>query len=464
MTIQRGAQFNESSRSYDRTYASQKQRFKHDVTFQTLQRLKEHVSLDLSACLDIGCGQGQVLDYIYRNMASEAAPAQFVGVDMSQVGIEQADKRNPSLTWVIDLYQDFTEYALGYTHGEGFDLIINKGGLTFVDSEDEYRSLLAATRSLLSARGVYLFIQNKSFYDHWMSQRSQYWRKDAIDATIGTFGDPVSFPTDAYHVLLFGSDSSDKNPYPVFTGQDDRPQAVEFGTQGGTERHMVKHSEERLLKLTRYFEFDWSRYIENRMSSKKGRSTDPSWQLIREYSRNDPAVIVPKAVVYTGPDIRQNISHPLLRLLSENCVCSYYPFRLRTSRTLVKHLDSMLAARPAKIVLGFSMDDHALDENFEQTIVDIDEFETRLSWTFRIAARTGVQLVYVKPDADLEGREPQRNLRWDPAITAAYRDCIDILAYRYGVKVVDGDFSAYDFAGRKGKARLAEMVVAEVMN
>lgn len=192
------------SANYDRAYSASAQHFTHKATFKALDALIAGDNIPAS-CLDVGCGQGQVIAYI-AGIAKKHRPDfdghKFVGIDLSGVAIEQSDAAHPDLGWILDRYENFAASEwLPRCFPGGIDLIVNKSGFTMVKSEQEYIETLERTNAMLKDGGHYLLIMNKSFYESWNGKRG--CSRSGMDITGSIFGDLTVFPQSTYYVHFY---------------------------------------------------------------------------------------------------------------------------------------------------------------------------------------------------------------------------------------------------------------------
>jgi ubiquinone/menaquinone biosynthesis C-methylase UbiE len=192
------------SANYDRAYTESSQHFTHKATFKALDALIAGDGIPRS-CLDVGCGQGQVVAHIAgiaKKHRADFDGHKFVGLDLSGVAIEQSNAAHPELGWILDRYEDFAVSDwLARCFPDGIDLIVNKSGFTMVKSEAKYIETLQRTNTMLADGGHYLLIMNKSFYEKWNGKRG--WSRGAMEMTGDIFGEKTVFPSSSYYFYLY---------------------------------------------------------------------------------------------------------------------------------------------------------------------------------------------------------------------------------------------------------------------
>ena len=143
MIVYHNSSVDKSAESYNSKYAADPEHFSHRATFAAIEHYFATVpAFSPRSCIDIGCGQGQVLSFIV-DLISRGGDAvdrsKMLGVDKSVVAIQQCDIKWPKNAWVAD---DYVSYLRSQDFGErfpdGVDLIVNKGGFTHVYGEQDY--------------------------------------------------------------------------------------------------------------------------------------------------------------------------------------------------------------------------------------------------------------------------------------------------------------------------------------
>ncbi len=150
----------------------------------------------VDSCLDIGCGQGEVLSRIadgygdfdrFPNRSSS-----FFGIDLSGTAIRQADESRPDLMWIQDSIQNVIEDPSRLRKGPDFRfrLIVDKGGFLSVGGESDLRLGMQGLSQMLNSDGVFLLIRNRNFYLNWLAAHANGWDYDPIELASQAFGPP----------------------------------------------------------------------------------------------------------------------------------------------------------------------------------------------------------------------------------------------------------------------------------
>ena len=203
----------QTSKSYDSVYETHLERYQHAHTFKAIENLFELRKSPPRRVVDIGCGQGQVLLYVYeklKNMGAVFNPCDLIGVDLSSTAIDQCEMKCSDLTWIKGSYQYFISKNVIENKG-GFDLIINKGGLMFVKDENEYFDAIKNTKiSIEKTQGNFLHVQNQSFFSQWSAENCADWDNDVFYINKIELGDPIRFRINGYYADAYGPGLSDE--------------------------------------------------------------------------------------------------------------------------------------------------------------------------------------------------------------------------------------------------------------
>jgi SAM-dependent methyltransferase len=197
----------QTSKTYDSVYENDLERFQHEHTFKAIDSLFELREIPPRRVVDIGCGQGQVLLYVYeklRNMEAVFNPCNLIGIDISSTAIDHCEMKCSDLTWVKGSYQYFIANNL-IENRERFDLIINKGGLLFVKDESEYIETIKNTQKTIEkAQGNFLHVQNHSFFSKRNTEFCGEWDNDVFYINKMELGDPIRFKINGYYADAYG--------------------------------------------------------------------------------------------------------------------------------------------------------------------------------------------------------------------------------------------------------------------
>ena len=108
------------------------------------------ISNPYSKILDLGCGYGRALDYLYKNGFKN-----LTGVDISRNFISQAKEICPKARYFI---QDFEVISLE----EKFDLILLMGVVEYITTDKRQEEFFKKVFSLLN-NGGYIFLETFAF-------------------------------------------------------------------------------------------------------------------------------------------------------------------------------------------------------------------------------------------------------------------------------------------------------------
>ncbi|NNF43087.1 MAG: class I SAM-dependent methyltransferase [Phycisphaerales bacterium] len=417
MIIHRNADRLFSGASYDETYSHDPERFAHAVTFRALEAVwRDHLPLDRPRrCLDLGCGQGQVITRVRDDLQAAdpavAAASELYGLDISPVAIEQCDARAPDIRWILDAFQDFlASPAAGALEGT-LDLVINKGGLTNVSSQAEYRVMLAGIARLLSDGGVYLYVQNKQFYQVWSNNFCLDWTQDIFDLAGDVFGPPAIVPEPSAYAAVYVKRTK---PAPVIasTGQPasaEKPRRLIFSMSDGTERTVfVSGDELTARRLTQ-------------LRAEPGHRSPPTHPGDRE------RVLVPGGRIRLGAagtlDVHATVTPALERTHEPIAFTEMCPL----IRHYCRHLLEWTTLAPDTLLLGLGLDDFKVHCKTGQPVVDLDEYRSRLDWVLetarrRVVAGAGGRVVWVATGPSVAFDDRSGTYRSDPAVARVYLD------------------------------------------
>ncbi len=421
MIIYENPNHRSSSTGYDATYAADPRHFTHRSTFEALDTLfTKHLKIDHPLrCLDLGCGQGQVAARVHDIIAKIApdllGDSQIYGLDLSPVAIRQCDASYPDLLWINDTFQDFlTRQETRCELFGRFDLVINKGGLTFIESEAEYDELLSGIHSLLSEGGRYLYIQNKKFYEHWANRTCKEWDRDVFDIAGGQFGTPSIIDNKGYFIYIYT-----KEPDGVagdYRPAADEPLSIEFCfNTGQSERWFVGGNETMALGVrTLVHDLHESeprpfRVVGNMPPEARARHELLVAKTAAAAHRSGSTVVVPIHDIWQ-PNGRKSDLIPSLysAMYAAGLQPLHYPLNCRTTRKYCDAATEWVAARPDAILLGLGLEDYRLDAQTGEAWVDLDEFAARIDWlAWKLQRDTEARLIWIwlTLDDDLTSRD-----------------------------------------------------------
>ena len=143
--------------------------------------------------LELGCGQGNMLEHTVELVRAAKSPTSVraIGVEAAGVAIDQCDERYPVFEWVAQAAERFVASDLAGSLEDAVDLVMNKGGLTFVPSLADYRRVMEAVRTMLRPGGVYASWMHVAFRDKWVAE--QPWRAEVFVTEDAVFGEPQVF-------------------------------------------------------------------------------------------------------------------------------------------------------------------------------------------------------------------------------------------------------------------------------
>lgn len=403
--------------SYDETYAVDRQHFTHRSTFEALDTLfTEHLKIDRPlTCLDLGCGQGQVAARV-RDIIAERAPSllgdsQIYGLDLSPVAIGQCDESYPDLLWINDTLQDFLKRDQTKRELFGrFDLVINKGGLTFVTSEDEYDELLEGIHSLLGEGGRYLYIQNKKFYAKWCNRTCKGWGRDVFDIAGAHFGSPRIVDNKGYFIDIYTKrpDSIDNDYQPAA----DEPLTIElFLNSGKTETWFVGGNElisPTIKRLTEHEPQTPSATFEvppKMRPEDQVRHRELVAQTAEAAVTGGPTIVVPTHEIWQSDGRKAPLLPSLHSALSKRGLSPlHFPMNCVSTRQYCEVVNQWVAVKPDAILLGLGLEDYRRDPETDRPWLDLDEFAWRLEWlVWKLQRETEATIIWVwlSLDADL---------------------------------------------------------------
>lgn len=438
-----------SSTGYDATYAADPRHFTHRSTFEALDTLfTEHLQIDRPLwCLDLGCGQGQVAAKVH-DIIGERAPnmlqdSRTYGLDLSPVAIRQCDESYPDLLWINDTLQDFLKREDTKRDLFGrFDLVINKGGLTFVSSEDEYDELLEGIHALLGEGGRYLYIQNKKFYAKWSNQNCRGWSHDIFDIAGERFGTPTVIDNKGYFVDIYT-----KRPASVgsnYKPAADEPLVIEFTLNSGQIETWFVGGDEAIARQTKFLcaDPDDSRLLSLRTVPRgspqaRTRHTDLAAATASSLREGDLVILVPTHRVLR-PDGRRGGLTPGLydALTSQGISPLHHPADCLTTREYCNAVNEWIASRPDAILLGLGLEDYRRNAETATPLIDLDEFTARVDWlTWKLQRETQARLIWLwlELDRDITSPDGLRAYRHEDA--RAFQQAVEPFLRMRGVHV-----------------------------
>ncbi len=434
---------------YDETYTADRQHFAHRQTFEALDALfAEHIRLDSPFwCLDLGCGQGQVAAKV-RDIVAQRAPemlgdSRIYGLDLSPVAIRQCDASYPDLLWINDTLQDFlTRQDTRCDLFGRFDLVINKGGLTFVDSEDEYDQLLTGIHALLRDGGRYLYIQNKNFYAKWSNQTCRGWSRDVFDIAGERISAPRIIEHSGYFIHVYTRQPESAGG--AYRPAADEPLMIEFTLNTGQGEDWFVGGDEIIAGRTKFLcgPPDRSRSFMFQVPPKGSPQTRVRHaELVAATSAarraGEPVLVVPTHRILR-PDGGRGVLTPKLydEISGQGVSPLHYPADCLTTREYCNVVNEWIAARPDAILLGLGLEDYRRDAETATQLIDLDEFTVRVDWlTWKLQRETQARLIWLwlELDRDITSSDGRRVYRHEDA--RAFQQAVEPLLRMRGVQV-----------------------------
>lgn len=423
------------STRYDAVYEADRKHFTHSQTFDALETIfAEDLNLNEPFfSLDLGCGQGQVAakicDLLAKHNPSLLDEARIYGLDLSPVAIRQCEESYPDLYWINDTLQGF----LGRNDTKQelfgrFNLVVNKGGLTFIESEEEYDSMLEGINNLLCEGGIYVYIQNKNFYTKWSNETCLGWKRDVFDIAGENIGPPGIIDNKGYFIYCYR-----KLPKEIVNSF--RPRAedsieIEFKLSNNKIERWFVGGDIAIASRIKFlagtsesvevFRFD----VPNTSNPQvRAQHIELANATANRINADTCAIIVPTHL-YLRPDGgRSKLTPGLYGLMEGQGICPlHYPTDCISSRHYCSAINDWVVANASYLLLGFGLEDYRRDADTMTAFIDIDEFTTRLKWLLRkLEDESQTQLVWIwlKLDRDITSADGKK----------IYRSC-DAQAYQ----------------------------------
>ena len=411
-------------------------RKRHDVSKdqQTSIRLLEGLGVADDAHM------GETVQHCSRMAHDPEAPnlrqvSRIYGLDLSPVAIRQCDESYPDLLWINDTLQHFLKRTDTRRDLFGrFDLVINKGGLTFVDSEDEYDQLLAGIHALLRDGGRYLYIQNKKFYTKWSNQNCRGWSRDIFDIAGKRFGTPSIIDRMGYFVYLYTKRShvvgGDYHP------RADEPLKIDFTLSSDQTETWFVGGDESIARRTKFLisEPNQARRIPFRTvlkgspqaQSRHARLAAATAGAIRD---GDLVMVVPTHRILRPDGGRGLLTPQLYDVIAQHRVRPlHYPADCLTTRDYCDAINDWIAARPELILLGLGLEDYRRSSTTMAPMLDLDEFKYRIDWIIsklRQESEARILWLWLSLDRDITSADGTRLYRSQDA--RAYQTAIEPL-------------------------------------
>lgn len=466
-------------KNYDRTYSEEPEHFTHKVTFEAISKIiNSYLKLKYPFyCLDLGCGQGQVLAKVkeeLENRQEQVNYSKLYGIDISKVAIEQCEQKYHDLSWIVDSFQDF--YIREETKTQlfnKFDLVINKGGLTAVKTQREYEEMLEAINSLLDKNGKYLFIKNKKFYEKWKQSRCQTWSEDIFEIALKTFKRCEKIDNNSYYINIYSQVQE------VFYTQ------VEFIKEGYNE------IENKAIKI----ELVMSNGTVSSLELTDTQLVDSFWKRLREPVNKNQVFVYEVPMQYS--DRAKGVYLELLNRINNNfqvgkkkvlCLNQrlqigaeiydhipelfskleaivnlvYFPILCNNSRKYCDYINDWLLAQPEIIILGFDLDDYKLEQGNNKPVVDLDEFAYRIDYIFAKMFDRDVKIVWISLPV-IDFKNDNSHLYYDVNVFRQYNCVVSDIAKNYGnVEILDFNSELVSEVSKKQIKDICQNVIEKI--
>ncbi|WP_413166732.1 class I SAM-dependent methyltransferase [Capilliphycus salinus ALCB114379] len=158
--------------------------------------------------LEVGCGQGDYLALFKEKLISHNLihqDSRFIGLDGSTAAIKQCEEKYPEQLWIGDSVQKFLLDPRASQFDNNIDILMNKGGTTFIEDEEECREILTNKKRLLKPGGIFCWFISKSFYDDsWIKKTSMKdWNKDFMSLAKEVFPVYTVFDNPGVYAIIF---------------------------------------------------------------------------------------------------------------------------------------------------------------------------------------------------------------------------------------------------------------------
>lgn len=441
-------------KNYDKTYSQDREHFTHKVTFEAISKIvNSYLKLKYPFyCLDLGCGQGQVLAKVKEELEKRQDRVNYsklYGIDISKVAIEQCEQKHPDLSWIVDSFQDF--YMREETKTKlfnNFDLIINKGGLTAVKTQTEYEEMLEAINSLLEPNGKYLFIKNKKFYEKWKQSRCQNWSEDIFEIALKTFKTCETIDNNSYYINIYSQVEEVFSTQIEFAKEgynkvEDPPIEVELVMSDGTISSLAITDTQLVDSFLKRLQGPVNKnkaFVYEVPVQYNVRAKDAYLELLNRINNNfqvgKKKVLCLNQRLKIGTDIYDYIPE-LFSKLEAIVNLVYFPILCNNSRKYCDYINDWLLAQPEIIILGFDLDDYKLDRLNNKPLVDLDEFAYRIDYIFTKMFYRDVKIVWISlPVIDLDNDSSHSYYSVD--VFKQYNCVVSDIAKNYGnVQILD---------------------------
>lgn len=446
--------------NYDQTYTANPDRFSHRVTFRALDAVFDRPQFlpKPGKFLDLGCGQGPVIRHV-RDVVRQRAPeafqrCEFYGLDISRVAIDQCETHAPDIRWILDSFQEFLcRPEIDAEYRGRFRLVINKGGLTHARSTQEYRNMLTGAHSLLEDGGIYLYVQNKRFYQTWSNNTCRSWGTDIFDIAADLFGEPKVVEDPSAYVCIY-----EKRPAarPNLARRASKPVEVDFLFENGEHQKVFVSGDaltERRLAQLRARPDPNEPFVyappARKNAATRGRIRKRTRQVAEEFVPGRPRILIPGSPIRMASAAADPHSHPtgvkridpfplLFRALKSEYNLIYFPDSCPLTRHYCAAVHRWGESRPDVLVLGMGLEDYRTDIETGKPVVDLDEYRYRVDWVVDTALRQVAQHVVWFATPPAESFSDARNgFRHDSAMASRYSAAAAEICRGYDVPIAE---------------------------
>ena len=145
-----------------------------------LDMLAPHLGPAIRTVLELGCGQGELLALVMQALDDAGdGPRLGVGVDASYAAIADCAVRYPHLRWAHGPCEQFIDKLLEQSPEVGslplgFDLILDKTGMTAIPDFPTAFALLKKIAHCLAPGGRYIYMASSSFYERRYADKTSW--------------------------------------------------------------------------------------------------------------------------------------------------------------------------------------------------------------------------------------------------------------------------------------------------
>lgn len=257
--------------SYDKSYALSD---KHFLIANSIKSFIDSIVaeglLKPRAALELGCGQGEFLDFIRSTIKNhtQEMPVHYLGVDGSVAGIRTAARKFPECYWIADSVENFLIQRLRFEGHETyrwltgyFDLVVDKTGLTYLKDYNQARAVVSQIKDLMNTGGIYIYIASRNFYQTTgMNSTYKGWPTGWMEILQESFGNVKNYDdqgpdSTGYYKRVFVKEAENKRLYDSEITHDNKVNEAALSSR------VLSMAHEAVLWT------DGTRYIEDLLSS-----------------------------------------------------------------------------------------------------------------------------------------------------------------------------------------------------